>query len=234
MTVTSLADSAITAIASTTVVAAPTVRSFLVSIPRQVDAGKSVNVSIMAVDAANRPIPGFTGTVAVTSSDSAATLPSSVTFVNGRATARVMFTTPGSQSITVRGGPAGDVVATVSTQVVAAPVAVAFSVQLPKAVAVGLPVNVTIVAVDAQGRPVPRFSGTATLSSSDTAATLPSSVTFVDGRAVVRVTFGKIGEQTLTAFRVWSGPDGAISGTAKTQVGEVVTQRIRTLPTARP
>jgi hypothetical protein len=234
VTVTSLTDSAITATASTTVVAAPTVRSFLVSIPRQVDAGKSVNVSIMAVDAANRPIPGFTGTVAVTSSDSAATLPSSVTFVNGRATARVMFTTPGSQSITVRGGPAGDVVATVSTQVVAAPVAVAFSVRLPKAVAVGLPVNVTIVAVDAQGRPVPRFSGTATLSSSDTAATLPSSVTFVDGQAVVRVTFGKIGEQTLTAFRVWSGPDGAISGTAKTQVGEVVTQRIRTLPTARP
>ena len=228
--VTTLTYQAMTGIASTSVTAAPTVRSFLVFMPRQVDAGKPVSVSIVAVDAANRPIPGFTGTVAVTSSDSAATLPSSVSFANGRATARVTFATPGSQSITVRGGVAGDVVATASTRVVAAPVAVAFTVKLPKTVAVGLPVNVTIVAVDAQGRTVPSFSGTATLSSSDTAAKLPSSVTFFGGRAVVRVTFGTLGEQTLTAFRVWSGPDGSMSGTAKTQVGEVVTQRIRTLP----
>lgn len=234
LTVTSLSGPALTATASTSVMAAPTVRSFLVLMPRQVDAGKPVNVSIAAVDAADRPIPGFTGTATVTSSDSAATLPSSVTFANGRATARVTFATPGSQSITVQGGAAGNIVATASTQVVAAPVAVAFSILMPKAVAVGLPVRVTIVAVDAQGRPVPRFSGTATLSSSDTAATLPSSVTFIDGRAVVRMTFGTLGEQTLTAFRVWSGPDGAISGSAKTMVGEVVTQRIRTLPVARP
>jgi hypothetical protein len=234
LTVTSLSDQALTATASTSVTAAPTVRSFLVLMPRRVTVGTPVNVSIVAIDAANRPIPGFTGTAAVTSSDSAATLPSSVTFANGRAAARVTFTTPGSQSVTVRGGAAGDVVATVSAQVVAAPVAVAFSVKLPKAAAVGLPANVTIVAVDAQGRPVPRLSGAATLSSSDTAATLPSSVTFVNGRAVVRVTFGTLGEQTLTAFRVWSGPDGSISGTAKTQVGEVVTQRIRPLPVARP
>lgn len=232
--VTSLSDPAITATASTSVTAAPSVRSFLVSMPRQVDVGKPVNVSIVAVDAANRPIPGFSGTAAVTSSDSAATLPSSVTFTNGRATARVTFATSGRQSITVKGGAAGDVVATASTQVVAAPIAVAFSILMPKAAAIGVPVSVMIVAVDAQGRPVPRFSGTATLSSSDAAATLPSSVTFVDGRAVVRLTFGTLGEQTLTAFRVWSGPDGSISGTAKTMVGEVVTQRIRTLPAARP
>ena len=108
--------------------------------------------------------------------------------------------------------------------------------QLPGAVGsapVGVPVVVTIVATDAQGRPVPTFSGTATLTSSDRAAKLPQSVRFVGGRATVRVTFGTLGEQTLTAT---SGPSagGGISGTAKTQVGEVVTQRIRTLPTARP
>jgi|694.fasta_scaffold120426_2 hypothetical protein len=232
VTVTTLTDVPMTATASTTVAAAPAVKSFLVAMPRQVVAGTAVNVSIVAVDAANRPIPGFTGTAALTSSDSAATLPASVSFVNGRATARVTFSTPGSQSITVRGGASGDISATASTDVVGLPVAVGFSLMMPRAAAVGMSVRVTIVAVDAQGRPVPRFSGTATLSSSDTAAKLPSQVTFVGGRAVVRMTFGTLGEQTLT---VTSGPStgGGISGTAKTQVGEVVTQRIRTLPVAQ-
>ena len=232
VTLTSLADPAITATASTSVTASPTLAAFLVAMPRRVDAGKPLSVSIVAVDAANRPIPGFTGTASLASSDSAATLPASVNFVNGRATARVTLATPGSQSVTVRGGLTGDIVATAVTQVVATPVAVAFTVTLPKAAAVGLPVIATIVAVDAQGRPVPTFSGTATLSSSDSAATLPPSVRFLGGRATVRVTFGTLGEQTLAAT---SGPSvgGSISGTAKTQVAEVVTQRIRTLPAAR-
>ena len=222
VTLTSLADPTITATASTSVTASPTLAAFLVAMPRRVDAGKPVSVSIAAVDAANRPIPGFTGTASLASSDSAATLPASVNFVNGRATARVTLATPGSQSVTVRGGLTGDIVATAVTQVVATPVAVAFTVTLPKAAAVGLPVIATIVAVDAQGRPVPTFSGTATLSSSDSAATLPPSVRFLGGRATVRVTFGTLGEQTLAAT---SGPSvgGSISGTAKTQVAEVVT-----------
>lgn len=233
VTVTSLADAALTATASTSVTAPPTRGSFLVLMPRRVDVGRPVNVTIVAVDAALRPIPRFSGAAMLTSSDVAATLPASVNFVNGRAVARVTFSTPGSQSLTVRGGAAGDIVATAATEVVATPVATAFAFRLPKAVAVGVPVNVSIVAVDAQGRPVPSFSGTATLASSDTAATLPSAVRFVGGRAFVRVTFATLGEQSLT---VTSGPSsgGGISGTAKTQVGEVVTQRIRSLPAARP
>ena len=233
VTVTSLADAAMTTTASTSVAAPPTLGSFLVLMPRRIDAGRPVNVTIVAVDAGLRPIPRFSGIATLTSSDAAASLPATVNFVNGRALARVTFATPGSQSLTVRGGAAGDIVATAATEVVATPVATAFAFRLPKAVAVGVPVNVTIVAVDAQGRPVPSFSGTATLASSDTAATLPSAVRFVAGRAVVRVTFGRLGEQSLT---VTSDPSsgGGISGTAKTQVGELVTQRIRSLPVVRP
>jgi len=231
--VTSLSDPALTATASATITAPPTLAAFIVVVPRRVDAGTPVSVSIVAVDAARRPLPGFTGTAALTSSDSAATLPSSVTFVNGRATARVTFATPGSQSVTVRGGAAGTISATASADVVGAPVAVGFSILLRRAVAVGVSTPITLLAVDAQGRPVPRFSGVATLASSDTAARLPSTVNFVGGRAVVRVTFGTLGEQTLT---LTSGPSlgGGISGTARTQVGEVVTQRIRTAAAPRP
>ena len=232
VTVTSLADPAITATASTAVTAAPTPSAFLVVMPQRAAAGTPVTLSITAVDAARRPIPGFAGTASLASSDSAAALPASVNFVNGRATALVTFATAGRQTVTVRGGAAGQIVARAVTQVSATQPASRFSVVLPQVVAVGAPVSVTLVAVDAQGRPVPTFSGTATLSSSDSAAKLPNSVRFVDGRATVRVTFGTLGEQTLT---VDSGPSlgGGIVGIAKTLVGEVVTQRIRTLPATR-
>jgi hypothetical protein len=224
--VTSLADPAMTATASTSVAGRPMPSSFIVNVPRRVDAGATVNVSITAVDAAKRPIQGFNGTATLTSSDPAATLPASVSFVNGRATARVTFSTPGSQTITARGGAAGNISATATTEVVAAPIAAGFSVVLPKAAAIGVSVPVTIVAIDFQGRPMPRYTGTATLASSDSAAKLPSSVSFIGGRAATRVTFGTLGEQTLT---VTSDPalGGGISGSAKTEVGEVVTQRIR-------
>ena len=218
--------------AATLVTAPQTLSSFLVSVPPRATAGTAINASIVAVDAANRPLTKFSGTASLTSTDPAATLPASVTFVNGRTTARVTFSTSGSQSITVRGGAGEKIVATAATYVIAPQVATTFSIVLPKAAAVGVPVVVTIVATDAQGRPVPTFSGTATLSSSDSAVKLPNSVRFVAGRATVRVAFGTLGEQTLNAT---SGPStgGGISGTAKTQVGEGVTQRIRALPTAR-
>ena len=174
-----------------------------------------------------RPVPSFTGTATVSSSDGAASLPLvEVSFRNGRASFAVTFATAGRQTVTVRGGVAGEIVARAVMQVSAMQPASRFSVVLPTAVAVGVPVSVTLVAVDTQGRPVPTFSGTATLASSDTAATLPPPVTFVSGRAVVRVIFGTLGEQTLT---VTSGPylGGGVVGIAKTLVGEVVTQRIR-------
>ncbi len=204
-------------------------------VPPQARAGVPTLVTAIATDAAGRAVPSFSGSATVTSSDSAASLPLvPVQFRNGRASFAVTFATAGAQTVTVTTLTDVPMTATASTTVAAAPTVKSFLVSMPRRVAVGTQALVTLVAVDARGRPVPSFSGTATLSSSDSAAKLPSSVKFASGRAVVRVTFGTLGEQTLTAFRVWSGPDGAISGTAKTMVGEVVAQRIRTLPVARP
>ena len=53
-------------------------------------------------------------------------------------------------------------------------------------------------AVDANSLPVPSCTATGTVTSSDTAATLPASVTFVNGRAMFPVTFATAGPQTLT------------------------------------
>ncbi len=205
------------------------------TMPAEVRAGVPTLITATALDAAGRPVTSFNGTATVASSDDGASLPLvEVSFKNGRASFTVTFATAGRQSVRVTSLDDPAITARASTSVRAAAVAVAFSVTLPRSAAVGVPVFATIVAVDARGRPVPTFSGTATLSSSDAAAKLPSSVRFTAGRAVVRVTFGTLGAQTLTAFRVWSGPDGAIHGSGTTQVAEVVSLRIRALPTLRP
>lgn len=104
--------------------------------------------------------------------------------------------------------------------VVAAPVATRFAVMLPKAVPVGVPVLVTLVAIDAQGKPVSNVNDSATLASSDPAAKFPATVKLVNGRAVVRVVFGTLGAQTLTAT------SGLVVGSGTTQVGQVTIQPV--------
>jgi hypothetical protein len=228
VTVTSLGDTPVSGTASTRVAAQPTVASFLVTLPPRVVAGTPVNVSITALDAARRPVSGYSGIATLVSSDPAATLPESVTFINGRATARVTFATAGVHTLSVRGGAAGEIASTMTTRVTAAPVAARFAVTLPRAVPAGVPVTVTILALDAEGKPLRSHGGTATLTSTDAAARLPATVTFVNGRATVRVVFATLGQQTLSASqRTPSAPSGAIIGSGTTQVGEVTIQSRR-------
>ena len=215
VTITSLGDVPIAGTGSTVVVVPQSLAAFAVQMPPRVTAGTPVGVTILALDGAKRPLPRYSGTATLASSDPAATLPATITFVGGRAQARVTFATAGSQTLTVRGGAAGDVSAVASTLVVATPVATRFAVMLPRAVAVGVPVPLVLVAVDAQGRPVLNFTGTAALSSSDSAAVVPATVKFVNGRALARVTFATLGEQTITAS------SGTLTGSGTTLVGEV-------------
>jgi hypothetical protein len=205
----------------------PVIRASLrITMPAEVRAGVPTTVTAIAVDAAGRPRTSLNGSASVTSSDPAAKFPLiPVAFRNGRASFQVTFATAGNQSITVRSLDDSRLAATARTQVTAAPVATRFAMTLPRAVAVGVPVTVTITAVDAAGRRMPSHRGTATLTSTDPAAKLPTTVTFVNGRATVRVTFATTGEQTLSVSQL-SAPNGsivAIVGSATTQVGEVVT-----------
>ncbi|MBM4012197.1 MAG: hypothetical protein FJ286_12590 [Planctomycetes bacterium] len=215
VTVASLSDPKVSGTASTTVVAPSTLASFAVVMPPRVLAGEPVRAGVIAMDASGRLIPGYNGTATVTSSDPGAILPGTVTFLNGRAVVRVTFATAGDQTVSVRGGAAGNIVGSATAAVVAAPVLSSFTVRLPRTVLTGVPVTVALSAVDATGRPVWGYSGTVSLTSTDAAAVLPATVTFVNGRAYARVTFKTLGEQSITAT------SGAISGSGKTQVGEV-------------
>lgn len=208
----------------------PVVRESLrITIPSQARAGVPINVTAVAVDAAGRPLSSFNGLATVVSSDPEASLPLvPVTFRNGRASFQVTLATAGRHSITVRSLSDAPLSGTAITTVTAAQVASRFAVTLPRAVAVGVPVRVTLMAVDAQGRPVTSHRGIATLTSTDAQARFPSTVTFVNGRATVRVIFGTLGPQTLSASQGTPSapPSGDIVGSGTTQVGEVVTQRI--------
>jgi hypothetical protein len=209
----------------------PVVRESLrITMPSQARAGVPINVTAVAVDAAGRPRSSFNGSATVVSSDPAAELPLvPVTFRNGRASFQVTLAIAGRQSITVRSLSDAPVSGTASTTITVPQVASRFAVTLPRAVAVGMPVTVTLVALDAQGRPVTSHRGIATLTSTDAKARFPSTVTFVNGRATVRVVFGTLGPQTLSAIQGTPSapPSGGIVGSGTTQVAEVVTQRTR-------
>ena len=217
--------------ASNPPVTLPVIRESLrITMPSQVRAGVPITVTAVAVDAAGRPLLSFNGLASVTSSDPAANLPMvPVTFRNGRAAFQVTFATGGRQSVTVRSLSDAPVSGTASTTVTAAQVASRFAVTLPRAAAVGVPVTVTLVALDAQGRPVTSHRGIATLTSTDAQAKFPPTVTFVNGRATVRVVFGTLGPQKLSVSQGTPSapPSSGIVGSGTTQVAEVVTQRIR-------
>jgi hypothetical protein len=88
------------------------------------------------------------------------------------------------------------------TQVLAAPVVDHLIVRVPDNAPVGVPTNVTVVAVDVNGRLVPNYTGTVSITSSDAAAVLPANFTFSSsdhGRHTFQVTFNTPGDQTVTA-----------------------------------
>ena len=185
-----------TATASTTVAPPVVAAKLLVMSPPQVRAGMPTTVTALAVDAAGRPAPTFSGTATVTSSDAAASLPMvEVLFKNGRATFPVSFATVGKQTVTVTSLSDSQVAGIGSTNVAAPQALSSFLVMVPPRIVTGTPVNVAIIALDAARRPISGYTGTATLASSDTAATLPTTVTFTSGRAIARVTFASPGSQ---------------------------------------
>ena len=171
---------------------------FSVVLPSVVPNGLPVRALIMAVGADNRPA-SFTGDVSLSSSDEAAVLPETVSLSRGRAFVSVTFKTAGEQTLSLSSGGETPLTGSDSTRVGEPIVATQLVIRMPESTRVGAPARVMLMALDANGRSVPNFSGDVSFTSSDEAATLPETVTFVRGRAVATVTFGTAGEQTLTA-----------------------------------
>jgi uncharacterized repeat protein (TIGR03803 family) len=80
------------------------VTHFLLTAPASATAGTPVTVTATAADSSGNPVPGYTGTIHFTSSDTQANLPADYTFIAGDAgqhSFTVSFLTTGNQSLTV-------------------------------------------------------------------------------------------------------------------------------------
>jgi uncharacterized protein YkuJ/predicted RNA-binding protein YlqC (UPF0109 family) len=213
---------------ATTTVEVPAVATQLaVYLPAQVSTGVAVPLQLAAQSAQDQFVPNYSGTVNLWSSDSGATFTqngqtvTSVTFVHGFASLEVTFANTGAQTVTATDGSTASITGSATTTV-ATPAAVAgFTFHLPKTVSTGQAVTVQVTATDAQGNPVPTYTGTANLSSSDKGATFTqngqtvTSVAFTGGVAVFQVTFANTGAQTVSLA---DSVTASITGSASTTV----------------
>ena len=205
---------------------------FAVSLPQNVPNGLPVTVLVRAEDAQGDFASSYSGTASLTSSDSAATFPTTVTFHHGFATLQVTFATAGSQSLTLTDSSSTQsITGTASTTVATPDVATQYAITLPTAVPNGSAVRVFVEALDAQGHVVQNYSGTANVTSTDTAAKLPASVTFQHGFASFTATFATSGPQSLT---LTDSKTSTLTSTVNTTVSapDVATQYAITLPSA--
>jgi cytochrome c oxidase assembly protein Cox11 len=221
LTATDTADASITGSASLTVNPAPVATHFAVVVESPAYVGSPARVAVVALDASNHRVPNYTGTVHLTSSDTAAKLPADYTFTaadHGLHVLSVTFGTAGSQTVTATDTKDSSITATATATVNPAQVATHFSVlTLPRAFA-GAPTYELVVALDSSNHVVRNYTGTVHLTSSDTAASLPGDYTFTTadrGVHVFQVTLTTTGSQTLTATDT---SDATIIGTATVNV----------------
>lgn len=143
-------------------------------------AGVALEVTVKAVDSAGQVVPGFTGAVHFTSTDTAAVLPSDYTFTaadNGVHTFNVLFKTAGNQTLTVA-DPYSGITGTLSGITVTPAAASQFRVDAPAVVTALTPFRITVTALDPYGNQVTNYTGTIHFTSSDVLAWLPADYTF--------------------------------------------------------
>ncbi len=188
--------------------------------PSAQTAGSSFNVTVNAVDANWNPVSA-TDTVAITSSDANAALPSNAALVAGTKTFSVTAKTAGSATFTATDSSDGSKTANTSPATTinagafaklqilmpgetAAPGTASGKTGSPSAQTAGTSFNVTVNAVDANWNPV-SATDTAGITSSDGNATLPANAALVAGTKTFSVTAKTAGTATFTATDISDG-----------------------------
>ena len=187
---------------TTIVVSAAQVANFIVAGITGGIAGHSSTAQVTATDRFGNPVPSYTGTVHVSSTDPNAVLPADYTFTladAGRHTfASVALSTAGTQAVRVCDASVA-AISGLQTGIVISPGSAShfFVATSPNATA-GQSQNVVLTALDPYGNVDPNFTDQVILSSSDLMATVPASRTYA-GSTTLHVTFFTGGTQSLTA-----------------------------------
>jgi hypothetical protein len=158
--------------------------------------GKPVSVTVFAFGSGTSYDPTYNGVAQLTSTDSAAVLPASVTLTGGVGTALVTFNTGGTQTITAT--DLGHLLAPSTSYPFTVSTATHLVVTQPTAAVDGVAFTGTVEAEDAAGNLDATYHGMATVTSSDNAA-MPDSVqvNLTAGVGTFTYTFLTPGNQSL-------------------------------------
>jgi len=172
-------------------------------------AGTAQSATVTAKDAYGNLATGYGGTVAFTSSDSAASLPANYAFVPADGGVHgfpggVTLRTAGTQTLTVTDTANAALTSSQAVSITPSVAAASLSVTGLTNATAGTAQTVTVTARDSTGSVVTGYSGTVAFTSSDARASLPANYTFVpaDNGAhtfVGGVTLKTAGTQTVTA-----------------------------------
>ena len=176
--------------------------SFDVDGPAEAVLGTPVHIDVTARDGTGGLASGYEGTVHLTSSDGAATLPGDYTFTiadGGHKQFTVTFATLGDQTITATdtGDDTIDGTSDPTSVQKKSKLAATLVVKAPKSAVHGTPVNVKVSALDKKGKVAKGYRGTVHFTSTDSSADLPDDYSFTAADAGVhtfQVTFSGAGK----------------------------------------
>ncbi|MGO8757517.1 MAG: beta strand repeat-containing protein [Terracidiphilus sp.] len=195
-----------------------------------VTAGGTVSFTVTALDVDNNVATGYTGTVAFTSTDSQASLPSASALVSGTGIGSFSATlkTAGSQTITATDTVTTTIAGTSAGITVNPGTATKLAVTAPSSVTTGVAFNFTVTAKDAYNNTATGFADSVQFTSSDGSAVLPSASALTSGTGTFSVTLKTTGSQTVTAT---DASNASINGTSSTiNVTTALTVTTTTLP----
>jgi streptogramin lyase len=172
---------------------------FRIDAPATSTAGVAVNFTVTALDRSNQPITGYTGTVRFSCTDPNRNIPDSYDFTAGDMGVRTfpaILNSPGSQVMSV--ADESDPSKTGSATIVVASIHLAVT-GFPTTVTAGASGAFSVTAEDANGNPVPSYSGTVHFTSSDPQAPALPDSTLTNGMGTFSLALKTVGSQSITA-----------------------------------
>ncbi len=191
---------------------------FQVSSPASTTANSTLPLTVKAVDAAGNVVPGFRGTVFVTSDDTATNSSIAYRFTDADAgvhsfAGSIRLVTEGTRTVTA----AAPMMGAASTTVLVTPAASRFSVSAPASTTAGETFTVTVTALDSLGNVASGYTSSIHFSSSDVLAGLPADYAFTPedaGTHTFQVSLKSAGLRFVSVREV----GGTISGGANVTV----------------
>jgi hypothetical protein len=186
--------------------AAPVATHFGVYAAENTTVGTPTTVLVVALDASNHPVTNYTGAVTLTDTTDASSAnpvqPVTYTFQagdHGHHALQMTFNSTGQKTLNVSDTATPADTGTITINVNPAPVVTHFGVYAAENTTVGRPTTVWVVPLDAANHPVANYTGTVSLTTNDTGATVTGPTTGSHGYFQFQVTFQTTGPITLTA-----------------------------------